>query len=486
MAESRNESVNPESAGFTVEEAIHNVFKGSDRTKLCMQKNRTYTAVVNGIEISVNYKPAAKARGAYRTITEYGADYFDPEEASRNILSREEVIQREETLNPKFYNTDAYLYAEPELNEDVLTPLAGEEIIRRYAYFAELCNRAADDIVLEAAAAYAEKKKNGTLHKGKILRLAAFMAVSRQLTILELVAKAVSDTEMEIVIQERAFNRQEYEFIRNNPITELIAGNRRSCEPIRERATVKIRYRDERINGVPEIELPVIRLDDGRYGLEAEPLKALADFKCLRGNDKDGYLLENCGTFEDDTVWFQGMELPITCGNESDISSSLWRCLCEYSRFMKKKAPGKDDREWLMGALTQKSNIDERLFEEKYLNQKAFSEYAYEVFTAVDAVSEYLQNVDLQHIADTAPCYENSGKLVRRYWWYTLFDTADDTGIHDKVERRVEDTWEYVKSATFLFRKKPMIVPIVGWRGDIKNGFSVVRATTVPQVDWER
>ena len=49
MAESRNESVNPESAGFTVEEAIHNVFKGSDRTKLCMQKNRTYTTVVNGI-----------------------------------------------------------------------------------------------------------------------------------------------------------------------------------------------------------------------------------------------------------------------------------------------------------------------------------------------------------------------------------------------------------------------------------------------------
>lgn len=189
-----------------VKEALDRVFKSEARDKLLVEK-KTYLASVDETEFTVNYKPSAKLRRLYRENL-----YLDYEDAVFHVLTREKVIEREEAnLGEQFWNTDAFAYAEPELDRDVLEKMSNEEKLERFAVFTDFCNRVATDEILQKIAEAAPKKKNKTLSKGKVFRIAGYMAVNSFSKMMMLVGRAKTDTELEITVEERTFDAKEFE-----------------------------------------------------------------------------------------------------------------------------------------------------------------------------------------------------------------------------------------------------------------------------------
>lgn len=211
--------------GVDLEEAKKKLFKGKDLSKVSAEKNRKFSTVVDGVEITVNYKPAAKLRGFYGRMG--GESYYDPEEALKHLLSPEEVKRRfderaYEQYGEKALNSDEYFATSPEVDTEAVEKLTEEEKFKRFVCFAELCNRAANEEILSAIAEIAEKKKNKTLYKNRVTPLIAFMGTSAGCSILELTAKAVSDTELEINLQERGFTKEEFQRLTGSPILDML------------------------------------------------------------------------------------------------------------------------------------------------------------------------------------------------------------------------------------------------------------------------
>lgn len=154
-------------------------------------------------EFTVTYHVASKLRSFYRNSLECDAcDYeYASEQAVKHILSTEEVNQKYEKLyGDKFYNSDAYMFSKPELDRDKLDKLDRKQQLERFAYFVMLCNKCADDAVLQLAAELAQKKKDGCFYQRRVLPIGAFMAVSINCEILEIVTKTVSANELQIFI----------------------------------------------------------------------------------------------------------------------------------------------------------------------------------------------------------------------------------------------------------------------------------------------
>lgn len=211
--------------GVNLENAKKKLFKGKDLSKVSAEKNRKFSTVVDGVEITVNYKPATKLKRIYNQLEEEA--YYDPEEALDHILSPEEVSRRVnewayEQYGEKALNTDEYFATSPGVDTEAVEKLTEEEKFNRFICFAELCNRAANEEVLRAIAEIAEKKKNKTLYKNRVTPLIAFMGTSAGCSILELTAKAVSDTELEINLQERGFTKEEFQRLTGSPILDML------------------------------------------------------------------------------------------------------------------------------------------------------------------------------------------------------------------------------------------------------------------------
>lgn len=208
-------------SGVTPEIAVKSIFKGENREKLILEKNKTYVADVFGKEITVIYKPAGKLRTYFRNMSSW-KNFYALDTSLEHILSPEEVIQREEQNNPKFYNTDAYLFARCELDVDELTPLPYEEAKERFFCFAEICKRVSNEDVLQAIAENATKKKDGLLHKGRVMLISAFMCLEEPCKILELTGKSISNTEIEVNIQQREFDVKDYSALTENLILDKL------------------------------------------------------------------------------------------------------------------------------------------------------------------------------------------------------------------------------------------------------------------------
>lgn len=188
-------------------------------------KNKTYEAVVNGKSFTVIYQARAKLQALYRNEKEllFGEYSYAAEQAVHHILSKEEVIARVETeMGERFYNSDAYMFAEEELDLQALTELSHESILERIESFTKVCHAMEADSVLQRVAELMPKKKNGFLYNRRTMPLTALMAVSKKCKIAELVAKAASDTEIRIVVQERQFSAEEYQKIVTSPLAEMV------------------------------------------------------------------------------------------------------------------------------------------------------------------------------------------------------------------------------------------------------------------------
>lgn len=473
-------------SGITAEMAINSIFKGEDRQKLILEKNKKYVADVFGKEITVNYKPAAKLRNYFKDMSP-GNTFYDPHTSLKYILSPEEVIRRESENNPKFYNTDAYLFATCELDIDKLTALPYEEVKDRFFCFAEICKRVANEAVLQLIAENAAKKKDGFLHKGRVMPIAAFMCAYEPCNILELTAKSISNTEIEINIQSREFNMKDYNTVTQNQILEELmscSNSDRKKEPPKsntptEYVTITCNLKSS-TGG--KLKLPVVKLEDGRFALDVEPKIALSDFECLEGTDKKGYELVPYKTFQATSVNYKGNILPIAEFGVPFVSGR-WSCLMRHSKFLSSNRQGQTAFTELRRCFSMNPDDDE-MFRQNFINEQALLEHAYELFFSIDAITRYYRNIDLQNLADTAPVYEDSGKLVKYIWWVAAIDSEEEQGANNKSSRREGDIKEYLHNTTFVYRKKPMLIPFIGWSGSTKNGFNA-QVRFYKQVDWK-
>lgn len=288
-----NKSYKLFSFGISSDEAIKQVINHS---KLVVEKDKTYTANVENKEFTVTYHVASKLRSFYRNSLECDAcDYeYASEQAVEHILSTEEVNQKYEKLyGDKFYNSDAYMFSKPELDRDKLDKLDRNQQLERFAYFVMLCNKCADDAVLQLAAELAQKKKDGSFHQRRVLPIGAFMAVSINCEILEIVAKTVSANELQILIQSRPFDFFEFQKLNDNPFLNLLSSQSNQNPPVKHREnikTIKIKCHLEGVGSKEtELHLPVVETKDGKLALNIEPIIPLSDFKCLCGSDRKGY-----------------------------------------------------------------------------------------------------------------------------------------------------------------------------------------------------
>ena len=235
-----NQSYTLFSFGISSDEAMKQVMNHS---KLIVEKDKTSTVNVGNKEFVVTYHVASKLRSFYRNNVECDCcEYqYAPEQAVEHILSAEEANQKYEKLyGDKFYNSDAFMFSEPELDVDKLDKLDRKQLLERFVYFVLLCNKCADDAVLQLAAELAQKKKDGSFYQRRVLPIGAFMAVSQQCKILELVAKAVSSNELQIVIQPRTFDFFEFQKLNDNAFLNFLSSPSGQKPPLsNKRKTLK-------------------------------------------------------------------------------------------------------------------------------------------------------------------------------------------------------------------------------------------------------
>lgn len=242
------------------------VFKTPDGSKIIAEKNKSYTGNVDGVELTVEYKVAAKLR---RLLSQ---DYvYDPQIACNHILSVDEVYARMEEMDPN-HHSDWENFITPELDTGKMEALPQEELLERYAVFIDICNRTAQDSVLQKVLELAPKKKNKTFAKNRVTVLAAFQAVNSELRFCELIAKATSDTALTLTLMERNFSEEEWAKSLNNSFMEMIP----QSDAEKEKAASAITYATFSCN-IPDygkskklsMRFPVVRLENGEFALKA-------------------------------------------------------------------------------------------------------------------------------------------------------------------------------------------------------------------------
>ena len=152
--------------------------------------------------------------------------FFDLKVAELNILDPEEVGDRMLRVSD---SSDAWVYAKPIVDPDAKA-ISKADVRKRYRTFAALAHVISKEDVLQKICETAPKKKNGSLHKNRILRIASTATVEAEgydkndilysdHSIWEMVAKADSDNELSVYIDRRQVSDSELESVRNDFIS---------------------------------------------------------------------------------------------------------------------------------------------------------------------------------------------------------------------------------------------------------------------------
>jgi hypothetical protein len=137
----------------------------------------------------------------------------------KRVLSKEEVLERIDREDPN-RRSDAFMYAAPEIDEN--TPRLDEKSAkRRFLIMAHIAEKLLDDAVIKKLVDEMPRKKDGTFAKNKILRIASSRIVQFPCDILEIFAKADTDTSFAVTAEFRKFSSEEvalleFDFISRN------------------------------------------------------------------------------------------------------------------------------------------------------------------------------------------------------------------------------------------------------------------------------
>ena len=186
-------------------------------------KNKKYTFVVGDHTFTVKNKMGT---GMKKFEMPYSAFYFDLKVAADNILEVEDVQDRMLRVED---TSDAWVYAKPVVDPETAM-ISAECAEKRYKLFSALTHLISKDEVLENICKLAPKKKNGTFHKGRVMRIASSGTVEVQgfkktdilysdNTIWAILAKAETDDELSVYVEERRVNENELELIQKDFIS---------------------------------------------------------------------------------------------------------------------------------------------------------------------------------------------------------------------------------------------------------------------------
>lgn len=162
---------------FTLEH-LNDIIETDNKGKRSIRrdKNRKFVCTVNDREFTVKCNLASELRKMWEYYTEeleagepgmIPNRYHDPEEVMRNVTVPKGKIND---------TSGVFEHSFPEHFPTNVNPLTPEQIRLRYLWFMRACALATTDEILCKIAELAPKKKNGTLHKGRLFRIAAFYA----------------------------------------------------------------------------------------------------------------------------------------------------------------------------------------------------------------------------------------------------------------------------------------------------------------------
>lgn len=197
--------------------------KKKDDYEIIKEKKKVYVANVDGKEITVTYNLSSKMNGfftAYKTaiLGSSSNTYFDPQSVS-TLAEKEGSKSYEERKvyeNCGEFIYDPYTSVMPGAKE-----LTSEQVGNRALLFAKLCQLAANDSILQIIAEKAEKKKNGFLHKGRVIRIACVFAVDSSLHYYELYGQAKDDTNLIISVRENRLNYKNFDHMYNSLSSQI-------------------------------------------------------------------------------------------------------------------------------------------------------------------------------------------------------------------------------------------------------------------------
>lgn len=478
-------------SGISAEEAVKNVIDGSD---IRINEDKTYGAKIGEKEIKVKFRPAAELKWKFRDISEYYGKFsyeyvYAAEDAIDHIKSVEEQFEEEYTGN---IGEDEFLeFCVPKLRYEEMEKLSKSLCIDRFACFVKICNICAEDDVLQHIAELAAKKKDGSLISRRIMPITAYMAVNKDLQMIELVARNVSGTEIEIVIREQLVDRNELEKVSENPVLDCIVEKLTGKESVKRR----VANRSIKIKGTPlqgrktSVTVEAIETENGELALNVDPAVPLSSFKCLKGSDEKGYEYI-VGDINFDKYVEVGERQYHIWTWEGVLQRSFsfgWDAIVFLKKMYTHKGGFKDNYIYLRDKLKSEGLSDkekEEVFKKKYLTGAAINEFAYELFTYTDMLMDYLENLDCEQLIREYPRAKNSPNCLKLI--DQNFSLIDIISRGKYIHIKNADLCEYFNNEDFGFRKKPMIVPFVKWRGTTELGVWFIGAYLEFILEWEK
>ena len=153
-------------------------------------KGKRYTINCNGVEIKVQTYLAK----AEEKMPSFGYDAYS---AIESMYVRE--LRREEIL---WENNGEPQYADPQFNTKELTRLSAEQIQKRTDFIIAIANLINNQETMDAIVQAATKKKNGTLHKNRVVKIACAGVSDSIDRVYAIVARAKTDNTMSITFED--------------------------------------------------------------------------------------------------------------------------------------------------------------------------------------------------------------------------------------------------------------------------------------------
>lgn len=386
-------------AGINGREIRKTVFQTADGKKVLTPKAVTYTATINKVDLTLTYKVGTKLRTIRNKLD--GTACYDPTESANHILSEEEVADREDPNR----TSDAFLFCEPELDTDAVLPLDMEDKLDRYAWFVAVCNRIAEPDMLEYILENAPKKKNGTLAQRKLTLVAELPVVfSSQMAYFEVVGKPQTEHSMELSILERKFSGEALSRTTENEFLQYMASGKKAAVPKKEFVKLIV----EAYQKKTAIEVPAIRMDNGQLAIAAKPYRPLSDYKCLTGNDKQGYEIILPKDIEPCQI--NHGKVPIFVESLLEVDhlglKAGWSSLSDTVQYIRTR-----NKKFLMYAEVELTGGTGKEIPKRSLTENFIAEYMYQLLHAVEELNEKISDPGFaQYVVDHAK-YKKDGTL---------------------------------------------------------------------------
>lgn len=268
-----------EVANINGREARKTYFLAEDGSKVLLPKNAKYSHSIGDITFTATFN-TGKCFEKISKMLECES-FYDPAEAVAHILSGTEAFEE----NDPNYDTDAFLYYSPTLDTKHISEMNMEDVLDRYAWFVKVCHMVSEPDMLKKVIESATKKKNGTFYKNRIVEIAAFpVVISKELIFFELIGKTDNDTNITVTVKKRVFTEDIWIKIKDNNFLSFVDD---------KNPATFVKFWHYRMHNSKKIkttiEIQAIKMDDGRLAINTKPYRAISDFKCVKGNDNNGY-----------------------------------------------------------------------------------------------------------------------------------------------------------------------------------------------------